>query len=187
MTVPTHPTAGGGKSRPYGRAPSGKEHGAILVRDLMHIGVTTCRADMPLLEAMRVLLRDNLESLIVLGENSNAVGMLGRREVVAAYARPGASTHGCEALTVADVMRSDIPEVPPDIPAIAAAQIMLDQGLCEIYLMHHGGGMGWPAAVFRLEDVLRYLASESGADVADMGAAAPRKSPIQAFMERYSK
>jgi CBS domain-containing protein len=181
MTVPTHPTAGGGKS------PPGKEHGVILVRDLMHIGVTTCRTDTPLLEAVRVLLRDNLESLIVLDENSNAVGMLGRREVVAAYAQSEASTHSCEAFPVADVMRPDIPEVPPDIPAIAAVQVMLDQGLREVYLMHHGGGMGWPAAVFRLEDVLRYLAAESEADVADMAAAAPRKSPIQAFMERYSK
>jgi CBS domain-containing protein len=90
-------------------------------------------------------------------------------------------------LTVADVMRPDIPEVPPDIPATAAAQIMLDRGVREIYLMHHGGGMSWPAAVLRFEDVLRYLAAESEADVADIGLGVPRKSPIETFMERYSK
>jgi CBS domain-containing protein len=92
-----------------------------------------------------------------------------------------------ETLTVGEVMRPDIPQVPPDIPATAAAQIMLDQGVREIYLMHHGGGISWPAAVLRFEDVLRYLAAESEADVADMGAGAPRKSPIEAFIERYSK
>ena len=51
-----------------------------LVRDLMHIGVATCRADTSLVEAVRTLLRENLESCIVLDGNSHAVGMLGGRE-----------------------------------------------------------------------------------------------------------
>ena len=158
-----------------------------LVRDLMHIGVETCQADTLLVEAVRTLLREELESFIVLDENSHAVGMLTRREVVAVYGRSGADSRDFKTLTVADVMNPDIPEVPPDIPTTAAAQIMLDQDLREIYLMHHGGGSSWPAAVLRFEDVLRYLAAESEADVADMGAGARRTSPIEAFMERYSK
>ena len=88
-------------------------------------------------------------------------------------------------LAVADVMNPEIPEVPPDIPATAAVQIMLDRGIREIYLMHHGGGASWPAAVLRYGDVLRYLSAESEADVADLGAGAPRPSPIEAFAERY--
>jgi CBS domain-containing protein len=158
-----------------------------LVRDLMHIGVTTCQADTFLVEAVRILFREGLESLIVLDGNSHAVGMLSRREAVAAFGQSGANVRDIETLTVGEVMRPDIPQVPPDIPATAAAQIMLDQGVREIYLMHHGGGISWPAAVLRFEDVLRYLAAESEADVADMGAGAPRKSPIEAFIERYSK
>jgi CBS domain-containing protein len=158
-----------------------------LVRDLMHIGVTTCQADTPLVEAARILFREGLESLVVLDGNSHAVGMLSRYEAVAAFGQSGTDMRDIEALTVGEVMRPDIPQVPPDIPAPAAAQIMLDQGVREIYLMHHGGGISWPAAVLRFEDVLRYLAAESEADVADMGAGAPRKSPIEAFIERYSK
>jgi len=111
-----------------------------LVRDLMHIGVETCQANTLLVEAVRTLLREELESFIVLDENSHAVGMLTRREAVAVYGRSGADSREFNTLTVADVMNPDIPEVPPDIPATAAAQIMLDQGLREIYLMHHGGG-----------------------------------------------
>jgi CBS domain-containing protein len=158
-----------------------------LVRDLMHIGVTTCQADTLLVEAVRILFHEGLESLIVLDGNSHAVGMLSRREAVAAFGQSGANMRDIKTLTVGEMMRPDIPQVPPDIPATAAAQIMLDQGVREIYLMHHGGGISWPAAVLRFEDVLRYLAAESEADVADMGAGAPRKSPIEAFIERYSK
>ena len=158
-----------------------------LVRDLMHIGVPTCRDDTPLVEAVRTLLRDELESVIVLDGNSHAVGMLSRLEIVVAFGRLGADAHSAESLTVADVMRPDIPEVPPDIPAAAAAQLMLDQGVREVYLMHHGGGNSWPAAVLRFEDVLRCLAAESDSDLTDMGAGASRTSPIEAFMERYSQ
>jgi CBS domain-containing protein len=158
-----------------------------LVRDLMHIGVATCQADMLLVEAVRTLLREDLEALIVLDKNSHAVGMLSRHEAVAVYGRSGADPRNVTSLAVTDVMRHDIPEVPPNIPAIAAAQIMLDRGIREIYLMHHGGGSSWPAAVLRFEDVLRYLAAESEANVADMGAGAPRTSPVENFMERYSK
>ena len=158
-----------------------------LVRDLMHIGVATCQADTPLVEAVRTLLRENLESCIVLDGNSHSVGMLSRREAVAAFGRSGADARDLEILTAADVMRTEIPEVPPDIPATVAAQIMLDRGVREIYLLHHGSGFSWPAAVLRFEDVLRYVAAESESDVTDMGAGAPRKSPIDVFMERYSK
>jgi CBS domain-containing protein len=156
-----------------------------LVRDLMHIGVSTCRSDTLLIEVVRTLLREGLESLIVLDENSHAVGMLSRREAVAVFGISAADMRDVKTLTVADVMRPDIPEVPPDIPATAAAQIMLDRGIREIYLMHHGGGASWPAAVLRFEDVLRYLSAESEAEVADLGAGAPRTSPIEAFRERY--
>lgn len=157
-----------------------------LVRDLMHIGVATCQADTLLVEAVRTLLREGLESLVVLDGKSRAVGMLSRHEAVAVYGRLGADPDDIKTLTVADVMRPDIPEVPPEIPATVAAQIMLDRGIREIYLMHHGGGDSWPAAVLRYEDVLRHMSAESEADLADMGAGAPRASPIEIFMKRYS-
>jgi CBS domain-containing protein len=131
-----------------------------LVRDLMQIGVTTCGENTPLVEAARTLLHEQLESLIVLNEHGHAVGMLTRPDVVTAFGRSAASTQGHEPLTVSDVMQPNILEIPADIPAAAAAQMMIDQGVREAYLLHHDGGIGWPAAVFRFDDVLRYLAGE---------------------------
>jgi CBS domain-containing protein len=131
-----------------------------LVRDLMHIGVTTCPAKTPLTDAVHILLRDGLESLVVLDENGHAVGLCGRREAVVAYGLSGVRVEGIEPLTVVDVMRPDIPEIPPDIPATAAAQLMLDQDVRDLYLLHHDGGISWPAAVLRFDDVLRYIVAE---------------------------
>ncbi len=130
--------------------------GTELVRDLMHIGVTSIPAGTLFVEAVRRLLRDNLESLIVLDDHSRAIGMLSRREVIEAYARSGIRGGDLKTLTVADTMRVGMPEVPPNIPAITAAQIMLDQGLRDIYVMHHkkAGTPDRPVGVLSLSNVL---------------------------------
>ncbi len=168
--------------------PKGQAKRIKLVRDLMHIGVPTCRADTPLVKAVHRLLREKLEALIVLDDNGHAVGMLAQSEIVAVYGQLGTNIQEYETLTVADVMRPDIPKIPPDIPATAAVQIMLDQNLREIYLMHHDGGIGWPAAVLRFEDVLRHLAAESEAEMADMGAdATPNHQLMSDFQQITTK
>lgn len=128
-----------------------------LVRHVMHIGVPTCPAHMPMLEAVNVLLRENLEALVVLDQHGHSVGLFGRVEAVAAFGFSQPLNRPLGRLTVADVMRPDIPEIPPDIPVTAAVQLMLDQHVRELYLLHHDGGISWPAAVLRLEDALKYL------------------------------
>jgi hypothetical protein len=52
--------------------------------------------------------------------------------------------------------------------------------------MHHASGMGWPAAVLRFDDVLRYIAADSEQETAEMGSGATRKTPIDVFKDRYS-
>lgn len=158
-----------------------------LVRDLMHIGVPTCPAQTPLVEAARTLLAKELEALIVLDEYGHAIGLLSRREVAVAYGQAGINVYGLEALAAADVMRPDIPHVPADIPAAAAVQLMLDQNVREIYVMHHEGGTHYPAAVLRFEDVLRFVSARTEADLVGMGSGAARKSPLDIFKERHSK
>ncbi|MBE7553988.1 MAG: CBS domain-containing protein [Anaerolineales bacterium] len=158
-----------------------------LVRDLMHIGVPTCPDQTSLVEAAQTLLAKQLEALIVLDEHGHAIGLLSRREVALAYAQSEINASGFGTLTVADVMRADIPHVPADIPATAAVQLMLDQNGREIYVMHHEGGTHYPAAVLRFEDVLRFVSARTEADLVGMGSGAARKSPLDIFKERHSK
>ena len=141
-----------------------------LVRDLMQIGVATCSVDTPLLEAVRILWQQRLESLVALDEHGHAAGLLTRTDVVAAFGCSAASPRGCETLIVADVMRANIPEIPPDIPAAAAAQLMLDWNVRELYLMHHDGGISWPAARLGIEEILRHLTTTSQANLAGVEA-----------------
>jgi len=134
------------------------------VRDLMHIGVVTCPIDTPVLNAIKTLKSKNLESLVVLDKYSRAVGVFGRPEVIAAYTRAGANPHHLKRLTVFDMMRPNIPEIPPSIPAVTAAQIMIDQSLREMFIMHHqdGGTPDRPVGVLSVDDVITYLADDGG-------------------------
>lgn len=158
-----------------------------LVRDLMHIGVPSCPMGTLLVEAARTLLAKQLEALVILDERGHAIGLLSRREVAMAFVQTGITGSSFETLTVAEVMRADLPEVPADVPASVAVQLMLDQNVREIYIMHHEKGIRYPAAVLRIEDVLRFVSAETEADLAGMGSGAARKSPIDLFKERYSK
>lgn len=125
----------------------------------MHIGVPTCRDDMPLREAARLLAEQQAEALIVLDENGMAYGVVRDVDLVRAYAdgkvHPTVNGGTC---TISDIMDEDIPQISLLIPARAAAQIMLDRGERALYLMHDAPGPPRPSAIVRLCDIVRLIA-----------------------------
>ncbi|MEA3335768.1 MAG: CBS domain-containing protein [Chloroflexota bacterium] len=149
----------------------------ILVRDIMRVGVPTCSEKSPLSEAARLLVARNVSALIVLDEDGNMVGWVGEQHVA------GAIDRDYSTLTAADVMDEAIPEVPPDVPAAAAAHFMMDRGLRQVFLSHNAAGVRYPAAVLTLQDVVRIV---GGLDRAPgVGVGAERPSPIDLFKHRY--
>lgn len=154
-------------------------HTPVLVRDLMTVGVPTCPADTPLPDVVRLMLERDLEGLVVLDIEGHAVGVITQDEVVRVYARPDAHT-----LTAEQFMRADVPEVPPDIPLTAAAQIMQDMGVRIFFLMHNAGGITWPAAIITYRHLMRHLAAESPEELKDLGIRAAREAPLDIFKRR---
>jgi len=77
-----------------------------------------------------------------------------------------------------------VPQIPPDIPLTAAAQIMQDQNLRIVFLMHHAGGIEYPAAMLSYKHLLRHMAMEEDDDLADLGIKAERESPLESFYKR---
>jgi predicted transcriptional regulator len=150
-----------------------------LVRDLMTVGVTTCAPETPITTVARLLLEDDLEAVIVLDQEGHATGMIGQDELVRAYARGETRS-----LTAEQIMREDVPEIPPDIPLTAAAQIMQDRRVRIFFLMHHSDGISYPAAAITYRHVLRVLAADQPEDLRDLGIRAEREAPLAAFMKR---
>jgi CBS domain-containing protein len=150
------------------------------VRDLMTVGVATCPPDTPIVDVIRLMLDKGFEAVVVLDrDDGHALGVLSQDEIVKAYGR-----EDVRSLKAEDVMREGVPQIPPDVPLAAAAQMMRDQGVRAFFLMHHAGGIEYPAAMISYKHLLRHLAARSDEDLRDLGLAAARKAPLDAFIEK---
>ena len=161
-----------------------------LVRDLMSVGVPTCSLETPVVELTRLLLEKDFEAIVVLDKQGHAQGVVSRHDLVRVYAQDKATAsqtdarNPYESLTAGEAMQDGVPQVPPDIPLTAAAQIMQDQGVRVLYMMHHAGGIAYPAAMLSYKHLLRHLAMENQADLNDLGIKAEREAPLETFIRR---
>ena len=152
---------------------------SLLVRDLMTVGVPTCKTSTPIVDIARFLIEHNVEEMVVLGGEGEGVGVVGYEELVSTYARENVET-----LTAEDVMREGVPELPSDIPLTAAAQMMKDKGIRVAYMTHNSAGIIYPAAMISYKHIVRHLAAKDESELKDLGLAAERKSPLETFIER---
>jgi len=128
-----------------------------------------------------VLLDRDLEGAVVLDDQGHAAGVVGRDELIRAYA-----SGEYEEKLVEEVMEDGVPQIPPDIPLTAAAQIMQDKGLRILYLTHHAGGIEYPAAMLSYNNMLRHMAMESEEEIKDLGVEADRELPLESFAKRLA-
>ncbi len=120
---------------------------ALLVRDVMTIGVPVCRDSEPCAAVASRLAPGS--PVVVLDEDGVACGWLSYAQLAGeGAARPAG-----------EVMDEDIPTVPPDIPAEAAAQLMRDRGVGHLFLMHSWPGEPRPSAVISLQAIEERLRS----------------------------
>ncbi len=81
-------------------------------------------------------------------------------------------------------MQERVPQVPPDIPLTAAAQMMRDMHVRSVFLMPNAAGISYSAAVLTYKHLLRHMAAENDNELADLGNQAARKGPLESFIER---
>ena len=151
----------------------------MLVRDLMTVGVVTCNPNTSVKVIAQAILEKDIEAVVVLHKDGHALGIVGQDELVQAY-----TMGDYENKTAQQVMKDEVPQIPPDIPVNAAVQLMQDMGLRVFYLTHHAGGIEYPAAEIRYKHIIKHLASESEEEIKDLGIRAERKSPLETFIEK---
>lgn len=122
-----------------------------LVRDLMKIGVSTCEADSPLTEVAQIMARDNVDALVVMDE-FGACGVLSQSDLVRAYPR------NYELITAKDVMTDRIVGISPDVAVTAAAHLLADERVHQVYVMHEHPGPSRPSAVLTMRALVREMA-----------------------------
>jgi CBS domain-containing protein len=151
-----------------------------LVRDLMTVGVPTCTFSTPILDLARKFLEQGWEAVVVLDDiEGHALGVVSQDELVRAFAGE-VDRNG----SAGDIMRDGVPQIPPDIPLSVAAQIMQDNHYRVLYLMHHAGGIEYPAAMISYRHLIRLYAAEEAGELRDLGIHAERQAPLDQFIQR---
>lgn len=117
----------------------------LLVRDVMTIGVPVCRETETCAEVAARLAAAQV--VVALDDMGRPSGWATRDQL----AQPPTTR------TVAEVMTEDIPTVPPDIPAEAAALMMRDRGVGYLFLIHSWPGEPRPSAYISLEKIEQQL------------------------------
>lgn len=114
----------------------------------MTIGVPVCRDDERCGQVAARLgtLASGGDVVVALDDDGIAVGWALRTAMLAQPDRP-----------VSEVIDEDIPQVPPDIPAAAAVQLMRDQGVDHLFLMHAWPGEPRPSAVISRQAIEQRL------------------------------
>lgn len=153
-----------------------------LVRDLMTVGVPTCKTDVLAADIARFLIDNNVEEMVVLGNEGEGVGVVGYEELVKAYGR-----EDVKSLTAEQVMREGVPELPSDIPLTVVAQMMRDKGIRVAYMTHNSSGIIYPAAMISYKHIIRHIAAKDESELKDLGIKAERKSPIEVFIAKRDK
>jgi CBS domain-containing protein len=165
--------------RQAGSAPESAEGTTkqLLVRDLMTVGVPTCKPESLVADIASFLLEHDVEAMCVLDEEGQAIGVVGPEELVAVHGRENAA-----GLPAEEVMTEGLPELDAETPLEVGAQLMKDRGTRIAYIMHNSAGISYPAAYISYRHVLQHLAARDQSEL--KGPAAARKSPLQTFIER---
>jgi len=150
-----------------------------LVRELMSVGVPTCALETPVQQVARLLIDKDIDCVVVNDPEGHAVGVVSQDDLVKAYAERDWSD-----LTAEDVMQENVPQILPDMPLTAAAQIMRDQHVRSLFVMHHASGIIYSAAVLSYKHFVRHIAAKDDDELNDLGNRADRKGPLEAFIER---
>lgn len=122
-----------------------------LVRDIMKIGVPTCKREAKLPEVARIMARENADAIIVMDE-FGACGVISQSDIVHAYSR------NVELLTAADVMTEKIISVEPETRLTTAANMMQEDHVHQLFIMHEHPGPSRPSAVLTMRAIIRDMA-----------------------------
>ena len=150
-----------------------------LVRDLMTVGVPTCKTTTNIVDIARFILEQGVEEMVVLGVEGEGVGIVGYEQLISAY-----NHENVKSMTAEEIMREGVPELPADISLGLAAQMMKDKGIRVAYMTHNSAGIIYPAALISYRHILRHLVANNETELKDLGLAAERKSPIDTFLAR---
>ena len=95
--------------------------------------------------------RENSDAVIVM-DDFGACGVVSQSDLVRAYSR------NFELLAAQEVMTEKIVAIEPDVPVTTAANVMQEERVHQLFLMHQHPGPSRPSAVLTMRSIVREMA-----------------------------
>jgi len=119
------------------------------VGDLMQKGIIACRPDTPVTEVVRIVLDTDVHAIVVVDEESQALGLISDLDIVRLYGTD-LSRH-----TAREVMSDGVQEIEPDQPARLAAARMLEKGVQRLLVYERIDGQARPVGIISATDLVK--------------------------------
>jgi CBS domain-containing protein len=119
-----------------------------LVRDVMHRKVISCKVDTPLKEVARRLDTEKINALLVVDESGDLSGIVSQTDLVKVC------EEDWQNLVAEEVMTSDVVTIIPDIPVLAAVELMLDSRIRRLVITQGGHAPRRPVGVLSMTDIV---------------------------------
>jgi CBS domain-containing protein len=123
-----------------------------LVRDVMHRKVISCRVDTPLKEVAHRMHEAQVNALVVVDESGDLCGIVSQTDLVKVVEKDW------EHLVAENVMTSEVVTIVPDIPVLAAVELMLDNRVHRLVITQGGLAPRRPVGVLSMTDIVREMA-----------------------------
>jgi len=126
-----------------------------IIRDFMRRGVVTCGVGATTAEVARIMLDNDVSSLVVIDERLNACGVISKTDLIVFYGKD------LSLITAEDIMSPKILTVSPDTLVHEAVQLMLEHRVHQLVIVTQAGAHRRPVAIFTSGDALALMAGKS--------------------------
>ena len=126
-----------------------------IIRDFMRRGVVTCGVGTTVDEIARIMLDNDVSSLVVIDERLNACGIISKTDLIGFYGK------NLSVITAEDIMSPKILTVSPGTLVYEAVQIMMEHRVHQLVIVTQAGAHRRPVAIFTSGDAVALMAGKS--------------------------
>lgn len=121
------------------------------VRDVMTRGVVTVPFDTPVSESAKLLVKEDISSIVVTAPDNEAVGVISEIDLIKVFDKDW------DKLTAEEVMSTFVRTINPEMTIKKAADIMRDLNIHRLLILHKAPGRSYdvPVGILSASDILR--------------------------------
>lgn len=124
--------------------------------DAMHRGVVTCQVTSTAEEIARIMIDNDVATVVVTDERFDACGVLTKTDLIGHYGLDLA------AVTAEDIMSPSLITVSPDTLVHEAVSVMLRHSVHQLVILTEGGVHHRPVGIFTSGDAVSLMAGNRG-------------------------